>query len=588
MVQTNPDSAILLFQQCISESKKAKIWQLYALAHLNLATKYAEIGQFEKALPLSDTASRFFEKLKDLNRMAAVSNLQANVLMQTGNHEAALPKYLKCISLSEKMNNKGMLLAAYSNVSMLYLNMIQYNQALKYGRKQYQLAASMDNRDEMAYACAPIADVFSQLHKQDSVEKYVGLMEKAAKGTQNPDILLMLANEHGAMLNGQNRYKEAIPYFLKAAELAKQMQDNLTEIRSNINAGTAYSRIGQSALGISWLSKAVQDAKKCGEPNLEKEATKHLAEAYANASDFKNAYKYQSDYQALSDQMLNKQSQENIQALEARYQSEKKEAAIQLLDKENQLKALEISEGKNQRNVILLAVLALSGFGLFWVNRMFLKRKLAAEKHIIENRFRLSADLHDDVGATLSSISIYTEAINNKLRQQDYERVQALVDKIGEHARETVSTLGDIVWNLNPINDSAERLFQRMESTATMLLSAQNALLEFDVDPQLLPIDFSLQAKQNLYLIFKETVNNTVKYSGASLLKISIKKENQLLELHMADNGKGFPVSQKSNGNGLANIHRRAEALGGKAEISSSEEGTVTIIRLPMALLEKS
>lgn len=585
---SKPDSAILLFQHCISESKKSKFWELYALSQLNLATKYAEMGHFESALPLADSASRYFDKMKDFNRMATISNLQANVLMQTGNHEAALPKYLKCISLSEKTKNKGMLLAAYSNVSTLYLNLAQYEQALKYAMKQFQVAFSINNRDEMAYACAPIADVFSQLHQQDSVEKYVGLMEKAAIGTQNPDILIMLANEQGSMLNGQNRYKEAIPHFLKAAELAKEMQDKLTEIRSNINAGMANSRVGQMTQGISLLNKAIQEAKTAGEPNLEKEATKYLAEAYAKVPDFKNAYKHQLNYQALSDQLLNKQSQANIQALEAKYQVEKKEAAIQLLNKENRLNALKIAESKNQRNLILLAGLALLGFVLFGVNRMMLRRKLAAEKNILENRFRLSADLHDDVGATLSSISIYTEAIKNKLRQNEPEKVMELVNKIGENARETISNLGDIVWNLNPINDSAEKLFIRMESTATLILSAQNTRLHFQVEPSLLDFEFSLEAKQNLYLIFKETINNAAKYAQASEVFISFQKVDKALEMNISDNGKGFNVAHHAEGNGLRNIIQRAEALGGKAEISSSGSGTKIGVSLPLSGLGKA
>jgi signal transduction histidine kinase len=233
--------------------------------------------------------------------------------------------------------------------------------------------------------------------------------------------------------------------------------------------------------------------------------------------------------------------------------------------------------------------------GFIWILlRVYVSQKLQKERQEVEKRNlliternRIIKDLHDDVGATLSSISIYTEAIKNKLRHNEPEKVMELVNKIGENSRETISTLGDIVWNLNPINDSAEKLFNRMESTATLLLSAQNIRLDFRADPQLFEIEFSLEAKQNLYLIYKETINNISKYAEASQVSISFWNVNAMLEMLISDNGKGFDVSQKSEGNGIRNIRLRTEALRGSAKISSSNLGTETHIRLPLSGLVK-
>ena len=162
-----------------------------------------------------------------------------------------------------------------------------------------------------------------------------------------------------------------------------------------------------------------------------------------------------------------------------------------------------------------------------------------------------------------------------------------LVNKIGENSRETISTLGDIVWNINPMNDTAEKLFIRMESTAIMLFSAQNTLLEFEADPRLSDFDFSLEAKQNLYLIFKETINNTLKYAEATQVKIGIKKADGNFEMAISDNGKGFDSSKESEGNGLKNMKRRVENFGGKFMLASSSAGTSTMVQIPVVALEK-
>lgn len=584
---SKPDSAIRIFTQCIRTLQKEKSWKLYALAHLNLGILFAEQGSFENALAMADTAVFHSSWLKDLDLQSSAYNLQANILMQTGQNEAALRKFLSCISIAEKRKNTGMLIMVYSNVSMLYLNLLQYKKALEYGRKQHWLAVSANNRDEIAYSCAAIIDVFSQMKQTDSMEKYVNRMRWAATGTRDPSLAIMLANETGAMLNRKNRHKEAIPYFLKAAELSLKQNDVHGNIQSNLNAGLAYMYSGQATQALIVLKDAFKNAKAVGDRHLEKEAAKYLSEAYSKVSDFANAYKYQLHYQAISDQMLNKESQESIQKLEAKYQAEKRETAIRLLNKDNALKALELETRKDERNLVLISSLAILGFGLFFGNRFMALRKLATEKEVMENRLRLSADLHDDVGATLSSISIYTEAIKSKLKNNEPERVIELVNKIGENSRETISTLGDIVWNLNPINDSAKKLFNRMESTATLLLSAQNTGLDFHADPQLLELEFSLEAKQNLYLIFKETINNAAKYAEGSMVTVSINKIDNALEMKIEDNGKGFDVNQNSEGNGLRNIRLRTELLGGSARISSSGTGTITHIRLPLSGLGK-
>lgn len=584
---SRPDTAILVFDDCIKVSRKRKAWSEYARCHLSLGILYAEQGDFGKALPLADTASRYFEKLKDLERLASTRNLQASILMNTGKSEEALQKYLSCISLAESQKNSRMLMMAYSNVSMLYLSLIQYDKALEYARKQYTLAISEDNRDEIAFACAPIIDLFSQKGKADSMEKYVNRMKWACEGTQDPSLPLILANETGAMLIAQKREREAILYFKKAAKLSQDMNDTESYLQSNLNMGFAFLHLKLPAEALGPLSIAYSMIADVGNPQKEMEIVKCLAEAHSGVGNFKEAYRYQLRYQLLSDEQLNHKTQETIHQMEAKYQSEKKEASIKLLNKDNALKASVAVQRTNERNLVLLSSLAILGFGLFFGNRYMARRKLASEKEVLESRLRLSADLHDDVGATLSSISIYTEAIKNKLKNNEPERVMDLVNKIGENSRETISTLGDIVWNLNPINDSAERLFNRMESTATILLSAQNTALDFQADSQLFGVDFSLEAKQNLYLIFKETINNAAKYAMASEVKVLIQKGGNQLNMIISDNGKGFDVEQKSEGNGLRNIRLRTEALNGSLALTSSAHGTKTEIQLPLSSLGK-
>jgi signal transduction histidine kinase len=277
----------------------------------------------------------------------------------------------------------------------------------------------------------------------------------------------------------------------------------------------------------------------------------------------------------------------NQEILSKTLDAKAKAALLSIAKKDKALKEEEFSDQILIRNVIFAGILLAAVIGYLMFNRYRLRQQIANQQTLINQRKNLSADLHDDIGATLSSISIYTEAIKNKLKNNEHERVMELVNKIGENSRETISTLGDIVWNLNPINDSAQKLFNRMESTATLLLSAQNTILDFSVDEKLLDHDFSMEAKQNLYLIFKETINNTAKYALATEVKVSIQKNANALEMSISDNGKGFDVASKTEGNGLRNIRLRTQSLGGSFDFSSSASGTDTHINLPISEMVK-
>ena len=231
------------------------------------------------------------------------------------------------------------------------------------------------------------------------------------------------------------------------------------------------------------------------------------------------------------------------------------------------------------------------------LNRIYINKKLQRQREILVRkevlmmeRDRISADLHDDLGSTLSSISIYSEAIKNKLKQKDSEKVVELIDKIGDNARESITNLSDIVWSINPMNDSGELVFSRMESFATSILPSKNIGLDFKYEEVFLKKEFSMEFRQNLFLIFKEAINNIAKYSEAKLVTVTISHRNSELELKIHDDGNGFRIEEsttnggngKPGGNGLRNMKLRATQLHGQLLINSSPSGTTIELIVPL------
>src|SRR5204862_669729 len=135
-------------------------------------------------------------------------------------------------------------------------------------------------------------------------------------------------------------------------------------------------------------------------------------------------------------------------------------------------------------------------------------------------RNKIAQDLHDNVGSTLSSIAVYSEVAQYQQSKNDPLALQNVLQKIGITSNEMISEMNDIVWAINPRNDSMEKILERMESFARPLLAAQDIHFRFDYDPGVLHLDLNMEHRKNFYLVFKESVNNVIKYSCATDLEV--------------------------------------------------------------------
>lgn len=205
------------------------------------------------------------------------------------------------------------------------------------------------------------------------------------------------------------------------------------------------------------------------------------------------------------------------------------------------------------------------------------------EREHNSERSRIAADLHDDIGATLSSISIISEAALQKERMGDSLNTIGLLEKIGRSARETMGNMGDIVWAINPRNDDVMHLVNRMEAFAFEMLSHKNIEVDFASSGNGILSGLSPDHRKNIYLIFKEAINNIAKYSQASRVRIRFEVINNRLDLSIRDNGIGFDMEKQKKGNGLRTMPERARQIDAEFRLQS-EPGHTDIhlsLRIP-------
>jgi len=227
---------------------------------------------------------------------------------------------------------------------------------------------------------------------------------------------------------------------------------------------------------------------------------------------------------------------------------------------------------------LLLVVLAAIIFFIVYAYRKQQQRRL-------ENiRNRIATDLHDDMGSTLSSIRIFSDVAKKQIEEKP-DTVR-LLDRISNNATSLSENMQDIIWTIRSDNDTLEDLVSRMREFGLRVCDAKNIRFNTIVSQSFKASRLSLEQRRNLYLIFKEALNNAVKYAECSQIDLILNLKSRFLKMELTDNGKGFDMEKIKRGNGLNNLEKRAKEIDGQITIKS-EPGKGTCINL-MVVLKKS
>ena len=195
-------------------------------------------------------------------------------------------------------------------------------------------------------------------------------------------------------------------------------------------------------------------------------------------------------------------------------------------------------------------------------------------------RRRVATDLHDDLGSSLSRISILSEVAKESADRH-------LLDEIGDTARDLVDALGDSIWSVDPQRDDVQSLLSRVRHFAADLLEAKSMALEFRVAPDLASIPLDPERRRELYLILKEALNNTAKHSDARRVVVAGDVAHGHLRIMVEDDGKGFAVlpaeRSENGGRGVTNMSERARRVGGTVSVVSEPGvGTRVSVAVPV------
>jgi signal transduction histidine kinase/ligand-binding sensor domain-containing protein len=196
-------------------------------------------------------------------------------------------------------------------------------------------------------------------------------------------------------------------------------------------------------------------------------------------------------------------------------------------------------------------------------------------------RTRIASDLHDDLGSSLTQISILSEMVRAQLSGQSARLTEPLA-RIGTLSRESVDSMSDIVWAIDPLLDTPQHLLQRMRQFVNELMDARGVTVHFDASGDARP-QLAADLRRHVFLIFKELLNNVVRHANATTVTIKVTVTPRELQVWVIDDGRGFESDGATAGHGLRGMRRRATELGGSLDVAS-QPGTGTHAHLVLPI----
>ncbi len=247
----------------------------------------------------------------------------------------------------------------------------------------------------------------------------------------------------------------------------------------------------------------------------------------------------------------------------------------QMLSNENNLLKLQVGDAQKQqqlRSMQLLIAVLLFGF-IIAIFLYRLKRK-NTQYALLQQKSMIARGLHDDLGASISSISMYAEVALQRMPANT--NAQLPLNNIQDTAHQISSNLKDIIWFINPQNETFEKLVDRIRQYAEPICLEKNILFALQYDKHPMFAHLSVNDKKNIYLIIKEAINNALKYAMARHINIHFQYLQKSIRIVIQDDGNGFPENTKQ-GNGIHNMYARALELKGSLHIASKHGTTITL-----------
>nr|WP_256259990.1 tetratricopeptide repeat-containing sensor histidine kinase [Winogradskyella luteola] len=361
-----------------------------------------------------------------------------------------------------------------------------------------------------------------------------------------------------------------------------------------VNLGKIYLETGRYTEAKKILDSAMQNTLKYGTRKYQLEAFYRLHELDVKKGNYKNALKNYIDYKSIEDSLLNETKTKQIVEVREQFKTAEKEREILIQRTEIAEQDLIIQQRNYQIFGLIALALILGIIGYLIYNQQKLKNKqlkkeselkdalikIETQSKLQEQRLRISRDLHDNIGAQLTFIISSIDNLKYGFDIKD-KKLETKLDTISNFTSGTIYELRDTIWAMNKSAITFEDLQTRISNYIDKAhLYDDDIVFSFTVDDSVdISKKFTSVEGMNIHRVIQEAIHNSLKYANASKIGVYIIKNVSNLIFKISDNGKGFDPRTVKRGNGIGNMKKRIESIGGEIQINSKEnEGTEIVV----------
>ncbi len=521
------------------------------------------LGNYRTALSYSKHALDYIPRLKTLT---ALSNYYIN-LSQT---DSAILICHQGINEATAIGDKSFVAQFYNNLSLAHSYIKEYDKALSYSDKSIELKKELNDERGLANSYLNKGLLLTEMGKYPEGFSYYTLAEELYLKHDTWHALTQTHINFAWDHTDLKQFNTARTHLTKALGYAKKSDDKIRQSGVWNVFGYYYRNAGYPDSIVYALERGLELSLEAGSKRNALVAYQELSDYYQTQGDLKLALHYLNKAYSVKDSIFDETKIQQAQSLNARYETERKEKQIELLNVQKETQQLILI-------IILLLILLITilAYFLFLRYKNIQKRKKEEElqNQKESERIRIARDMHDEIGAGLTRILMRSEQAKLQLSSSGNgikENMLETLERMSDESRKISYNISEIVWALNPQNDTFDNLWAYIRNYAFDYLEDSNINCQIHFPDDIPNTTVSSELRRNVFLILKESLNNIVKYSKATEVKITLLIYSNYFSFQIKDNGKGLSEGCLTNGNGIRNMEKRSMDIRGYFSINSS------------------
>jgi len=416
----------------------------------NIGTVYLSVGNYEKAIEYFEKSMKIAESQNDRSLVASNLNNIGLVYQYWGKFEDAVTNYQSSLSIVESLNEKVTAGQILLNIGVVYFDWNNYEKAIEYYNKALIIEEELKDNLNIVNTLNNIAIVYDKWGKdEEAQEYYLKALNTAEETGRKKEIATALLNI-GSYYFIRENYNKALEFFRRSLILRKEIGDNEGTASSLMGIGNIYIEKKDYNKALDSYLESEVLIRELGSKGLMIENYKGLSDIYSHLGMYNKAFEYHKLFSAVKDSVFNENSQKQLSDIQTKYETEKKEKEIELLNKEKQVQDLKLEqkekEIRNQRRLIIIFIIVFIIIVFFIVIVIIQNRKIKRAYHLLEIKNNEILQQKEEIEAQRDEIEGQRDRLagqNEEISQQK-EEIEAQRDEI-EAQRDVVTEQRDVI-----------------------------------------------------------------------------------------------------------------------------------------------